>query len=111
MVGSGVGIGGGTFCGILCCVGITFFSNTSEPPDTLMASIYLIPIVGLTAIYRHSPSPPAERLIGKSPLYVSIYTDTYQSHARSIRMKMAGSGCSLVAVASGVLGFVALVNE
>ena len=113
--GSGVGIMGGTFCGILCCVGITALSNTSEPPDTLMTSfytsMYLIPIVGLTAIYRHSPSPPAERLIGKSPLYVSIYTDTYQSHARSIRTKMAASGCCLVAGALGVLGGVALMLD
>jgi len=84
--GSGVGIMGGTLCGTVCCLGIISLSNTSEPPDFLMGSltvsIYLIPIVGLTAISRHSPSPPAERLIGKSPLYVSIYTDTYQSHAR-----------------------------
>ena len=112
--GSGVGIMGGTFCGILCCVGIAL-SNTSDPPDALMTSfytsIYLIPIVGLAAIYRHSPSPPAERLIGKSPLYVSIYTDTYQSHARSIRTKMAALGCCLVAGALGVLGLVAFMLD
>ena len=109
--GSGAGIMGSTFCGIVCCLGITSLSNTSEPPDILMVSIYLIPIVGLTAIYRHSPSPPAERLIGKSPLYVSIYTDTYQSHARSIRMKMAASGCSLVAVAFFGLGVVLIALD
>ena len=102
---------GGTFCGILCCsVGIAL-SNTSESCGAIIIPIYLIPTVGLAAIYRHSPSPPAERLIGKSPLYVSIYTDTYQSHARSIRTKMAASGCCLVAGALGVLGVVVLVLD
>ena len=112
--GSGVGVMGGAFCGTFCCVGIALF-NTSDPSDGLIAlsytSFYLIPIVGLAAIYRHSPSPPAEQLIGKSPLYVSIYTDAYQSQARSIRTKMAASGCCLVAGVLGVLGGVAFMLD
>ena len=108
--GSGAGIMGGAVCAISCCVGIAL-SNTSEPPAAIITPIYLIPIVGLAAIYRHSPSPPAEGLIGKSPLYVSIYTDAYQSQARSIRTKMAASGCCLVTGVLGVLGLVAFMLD
>jgi len=35
--GSGVGIMGGTFCGTVCCVGITL-SNTSEPSGAVLPS-------------------------------------------------------------------------
>ena len=111
--GSGTGLMGG----VMCCIataGIAFHNtgNTNgNPPEAIFTFPFLIPVVGLAAIYRHSPSPPAERLIGKSPLYVSIYTDTYQSHARSIRTKMAASGCCLTYGVLGCLGFVAYILD
>ena len=50
------------------------------------------PLVGPVSALFSSPSPPTERFIGKSPEYISAYTDTYKSKARSIRMTSASRG-------------------
>ena len=46
-------------------------------------------------IYNNPPSPPPERLIGKSPEYVKFYTDAYKVKVRSLRTKsvVTGVGC------------------
>ena len=41
----------------------------------------------------HSPIPPAERLLGKSPDYVSAYTDTYRNDAKRRRVVLSAAGC------------------
>ena len=103
--GSGVGLVGlGVCCGGLGVVASELSSSNGDSNGLLFSPFYLIPLGGWLAIYRHSPSPPAEELIGKSPLYVSIYTDTYQSEARSIRTKMATSGICLIYGAAGAWG-------
>ena len=48
------------------------------------------------SIYSYKSGPPPERLIGKSPEYVKVYTETYKSKVRQLRFKQAGSGCTLV---------------
>ena len=40
-----------------------------------------------------TPSPPAHRFLGKSPEYISIYTNTYQSEMRSKRLIYSSAGC------------------
>ena len=108
--GSGVGLMGGAVC-CLTTVGIAFDTTSSNSSEAILTFPILIPIAGLIATYRYSPSLPAERLIGKSPLYVSIYTDAYQSQARSIRTKMAASGCCLTSGVLGFLGFLVFLRE
>ncbi|MCG9134114.1 hypothetical protein J5I95_20835 [Candidatus Poribacteria bacterium] len=52
--------------------------------------------VGTAALM--DPNPPTRRLLGKSPEYVAIYTDTYTKEMRTSRLSLAGAGC-LVSVA------------
>ena len=57
-----------------------------------------LPAIGLA--YIHQPSPPAARLMGKSPEYVMLYTQTYKDKIRSHQVMDATVGCvggSLVA--------------
>ncbi|MCD6507660.1 hypothetical protein J7M22_13705 [Candidatus Poribacteria bacterium] len=62
--------------------------------------------VGLLVAYIYQPSPPASRLLGKSPEYVAAYTDAYKDAAKRIQVKWAWTGC--LAYAAGVLAYVAL---
>lgn len=57
-----------------------------------------LPAIGIA--YIHQPSPPVARLMGKSPEYVMIYTQTYKEKIRSHQVMDATIGCvggSLVA--------------
>ena len=57
-----------------------------------------LPAIGIAYIYQ--PSPPAARLMGKSPEYVMLYTQTYKDKIRSHQVMDATIGCvggSLVA--------------
>ncbi len=56
-------------------------------------------IFGIAAAYLLEPTPPAARLIGKSPEYVASYTECYKSAGKDIQTKKAITGC----VVSGVL--------
>ena len=49
----------------------------------------LLPFI---SIYSYNSGPPPERLIGKSPEYLKVYTDTYKSKARQLRIVSAGAG-------------------
>ena len=53
----------------------------------------LIPPVGLTGSYFYQPDPPLSRLIGKSPEYVDVYTQTYKSKRGNIQALWASTGC------------------
>lgn len=50
-------------------------------------------IITIGAAYTVQPSPPASRLIGKSPEYVAFYTDAYKAKAKSIQTSKAWTGC------------------
>lgn len=53
----------------------------------------------------HEPSPPASSLLGKSPEYVSFYTDAYKAKARNIQTSQAMRGCvANIVVAAGCYG-------
>uniref|UniRef100_A0A7C2PLG9 Uncharacterized protein n=1 Tax=candidate division WOR-3 bacterium TaxID=2052148 RepID=A0A7C2PLG9_UNCW3 len=59
----------------------------------------LFGLLGVGAAYIFEPSPPASRLLGKSPEYVASYTDCYKAAAKKIQTNNAIKGC----VISGVL--------
>ncbi len=48
--------------------------------------------IAIGGAYVYQPVPPAERLLGKPADYVTIYTDTYQARARSLRLSAAVKG-------------------
>ena len=56
--------------------------------------------------YVYQPAPPADRLLGKSAEYVTIYTDTYQAKARNLRLSAAAKGALGGAAVFCLLGVV-----
>ena len=48
--------------------------------------------IAIGGAYIYQPVPPAERLLGKSAEYVTVYTDAYKAKARSLRLIAAGKG-------------------
>ncbi|MEO0076897.1 MAG: hypothetical protein ABIK19_04470 [candidate division WOR-3 bacterium] len=52
-------------------------------------------VVGILVAYLVEPSPPASRLMGKSPEYVTAYTDHYKSVSKSEQGKKAITGCAI----------------
>ena len=48
--------------------------------------------VAIGGAYVYQPAPPAERLLGKSAEYVTIYTDTYKAKSRNLRLSAAAKG-------------------
>jgi len=65
-------------------------------------------IVGLIIAYAIEPSPPAVKLLGKSPEYVATYTDCYKAKRKSIQTKTAMTGCGITTVVYLALYVVAL---
>ena len=61
----------------------------------------------------HSPTPPAERLLGKSPEWINAYTKAYQSVTTGRRTEATLLGCitgggilaaTVYALASAIFG-------
>ncbi|MCG9127620.1 hypothetical protein JT359_08485, partial [Candidatus Poribacteria bacterium] len=42
----------------------------------------------------HEPHPPASSLLGKSPEYVSYYTDAFRTKSRNLQTSQAIRGCA-----------------
>ena len=57
------------------------------------------------------PSPSAIRLLGKSPEYIAVYSDTYKREVKRIRSKKAMTGCvcGYGAIAAIYVGFIVFV--
>ena len=56
--------------------------------------------------YNHNPSPPVDRLVGKSPEYIERYTEAYRKKARRIRTQSAVAGCLLPGCVVALVGFI-----
>ena len=64
----------------------------------------LLPMgVGLLVPYFHQKNPPTSALLGKSPVYVAHYTDTYKRESQTLQFQSAGMGC-LVGTGASVMG-------
>ncbi len=50
-------------------------------------------LIGVIIAYGVEPSPPATRLLGKSPEYVAFYTDAYNKKAKKLQTRSALGGC------------------
>ena len=68
-------------------------------------------VLGLLIAHMVQPSPPATKLLGKSPEYVAVYTDCYKRKAKSIQTKTALTGCAVYAgcVVVLVVAYVAII--
>ena len=55
----------------------------------------LLGVVGILIAAVYSPPPPATRLLGKSPEYITYYTETYQNVAKDDQVTEATLGCLL----------------
>lgn len=60
------------------------------------------------------PTPPASRLLGKSPEYIAVYTDTYRTNAKNLQTARALAGC-LTGTAVTCVGYsfliIATIND
>ena len=57
-------------------------------------------LITVAATYFYEPPPPAGALLGKSPEYVTYYTDAYKQKSKNLQFRGAIEGC----VAGGCLG-------
>ena len=55
-------------------------------------------IPGIIVAYAVEPTPPATRLLGKSPEYVAFYTDAYKEKAKKLQTNSAWGGCVVLAI-------------
>ena len=102
LVGSSAGTFIGCVSGILGGILIGDFDSIFFLPDDVppveSCGIGGILLLGVLAVpigvhmYPHSPSPPPERLLGKTPEYVAAYTQAYRSKAISLRKRWVTAG-------------------
>ena len=70
--------------------------------DACLLAIYGAYTLAPTAIaILHAATPPADRLLGKSPDWVNAYTKAYQKNMRRYRAESTAAGC---VVGGAVLG-------
>ncbi len=103
LVGSSVGFAAGGVGACLSGLIIDFdpvnscvYSISDDPMAScgLAGAIFCGVLVVPTAvfIYPHNPSPPLERLLGKSPEYIKAYLHAYRSKTVSLRKRMVTAG-------------------
>ena len=99
LIGSSVGTVTGCVSGILggILIGDSNILPAGVPPvescgigGILLFGILAVPIG--VHLYPHSPRPPPERLLGKTPEYVAAYTQAYGSKAISLRKRWVTAG-------------------
>ena len=62
--------------------------------------VYFLDAIG--AAYITTPEIPAKHLLGKSPDYILVYTDTYRDLVRIKRVNSSTQGC-LIGVGIGAI--------
>ena len=65
----------------------------------------------LIGTYSYPPSPPPEKLIGKSLEYVMVYAEAYRKKTLSLRMKSAVAGVAIGGIGCVTLSSVLLLNQ
>lgn len=68
-------------------------------------------VLGVIVAYAVEPTPPATRLLGKSPEYVAFYTDAYTAKAKTLQANSALGGCIVNGLATAVLLMAAAAAE
>ena len=52
-------------------------------------------ILGVLIAAIYEPTPPASRLLEKSPEYVAMYTDSYKAKSRSVQLRLSVIGLDI----------------
>lgn len=63
----------------------------------------LLGSVGVIGANAYQPTPPPERLLGKSPQYVTSYTKAYQAKAKRLQIRASAIGCLGGTIVNGIL--------
>jgi hypothetical protein len=71
----------------------------------------LLGVIGVIIAYVAEPTPPVARLMGKSPAYLAIYTQTYKSEGRSAQVRASLFGIGTLVALTVVLIIVILRSE
>lgn len=87
--------------GIRSCL----YDNGCIEEGCLSGSLFgcLIPLIG---VYNYKINPSPEKLIGKSPEYIKLYTEAFKKKKQSIRRNMAIAGFSTGCLSVGVFFFI-----
>lgn len=65
-------------------------------------------LVTIWAVDSYKLTPPPERLLGKSPQYIDVYTDVYKTRTQQLRGQYVAGGCGLAAM---IVMIVVLIEE
>ena len=102
---------------------VTFAQQNSELFKTVIAAeqdaktdvnqfnwwLYGSCLIGVIASQAPQPSP--ERLIGKSPEYVEVYTQAYKEKAQNLRLSAAVPGCLTTVFSGCILSLIPLILD
>ena len=72
---------------------ISSVDNTTDTPLRVLAVI--VPFLTPGYAIFDSPTPPIERLVGKSPEYMNAYVDAYVKEAKRRRVESSTAGCAV----------------
>ena len=97
LVSSSVGCAAGGIGGCLFGMFIDAGSDTNciGSDRAMLSCSILFGVLAVPAavfILPHNPNPPLERLLGKPPAYIEVYTQVYRSKTISLRRKMITAG-------------------
>jgi len=70
----------------------------------------ILGIIGVVIAYVAEPTPPPQRLMGKSPEYLSVYTTTYSGQGRSAQLHSALWGFGTVVVVFVAIYVIVIVS-
>ena len=79
---------------------VVSFSGSSE---SRFFGSCLLGSVGIIGAVAYDPLVPTEQLLGKSPEYVMLYTETYRKKIQSLRARSTVLGCLGGSLVAGLL--------
>lgn len=102
---------GGCLLGTFIDADSGYFISDDPVTSCGIAGSILLGVLAVPAAvfaYPHNPNPPPERLLGKTPEYIEVYTEVYRSRTISLRKRLvtAGSFTSNLGVAGMILLFI-----